>query len=341
MRSARCGGHACSGPAWRARGRRRPPTRSTTCTSSLPSGLSPSAPGSTGSAAPLAVRRFAGFTAGRDFHPTPRGLARLWRVSVQLEHVLVPVTFVLVGALSLQQLEGVGHHVEHGVEALDAARRRPGGVEHEAPPEGAGGGPGEPAERADQPHGLGQPGRLAVEDGQGALRREVARPEAGAAGGDDEPGEAVARGRAGPPPPRRCRRRTTIALDDVVNRLRARCSSSAAPERSSRVPSATPSDTVITCARSAMRSSLPEPRSLALPKPLRPAPQRQQLGSVGSRRRGAEAEEGHAVGAGGLRQEAERRGRAGSHGSPRRLDRLELGVGGARGGRRRRAPRRR
>src|SRR3546814_10297604 len=43
----------------------------------------------TGSAAPLAVRRFAGFTAGRDFHPTPRGLCSIVGTSVQLERVLV------------------------------------------------------------------------------------------------------------------------------------------------------------------------------------------------------------------------------------------------------------
>ena len=44
---------------------------------------------------------------------------------------------------------------------------------------------------ADQPHGFGQAGRLPLDDRPGALGREVPGAEAGAAGGDDEAGEAV------------------------------------------------------------------------------------------------------------------------------------------------------
>ena len=49
--------------------------------------------------------------------------------------------------------------------------------------------PGQPAERVDEPHRLGQARGLAVEHDPGALGGEVARAEAGAAGGDDQPGE--------------------------------------------------------------------------------------------------------------------------------------------------------
>ena len=92
-----CGGHVVSGACGAARGERNDDRGRPGSTTLRPR----SHPDShrrlrdlTGSAAPLAVRRFAGYTAGRDFHPTPRGLSLSCAVSVQLEHVLVLVTFV-------------------------------------------------------------------------------------------------------------------------------------------------------------------------------------------------------------------------------------------------------
>ena len=121
-------------------------------------------------------------------------------------------------------------------------------------------GPGQPPERAHQPHRLGQPGRLPVDDRERALRGEVTRAEPGAAGGDDQPGEPVARGS------QRVGDRVGAVgrddpLDDLEARRRSARSSSAAPDRSSRVPSATPSDTVITFASSATRPVCPPRRS--------------------------------------------------------------------------------
>ena len=95
-----------------------------------------------------------------------------------------------VGVL-VEQPQRVGQHVDDGFEALDAALRRAGGVEHDGVTGDAGDAPREPPERADQAHRLGQAGRVALDDGPGALGRQVARREAGAAGRDDEAGEAV------------------------------------------------------------------------------------------------------------------------------------------------------
>ena len=93
---------------------------------------------------------------------------------------------------------------------LDRARGGAGGVEDEGGADGAGRGPGQAAlVGVGQAHGLGQAGGVAVEDGGGALGREVAGPEAGAAGGDDQPREPVGEaaegvghrvGRRRPPP---------------------------------------------------------------------------------------------------------------------------------------------
>ena len=104
-----------------------------------------------------------------------------------------------------EQAQRVGQHVEDGVEALDAALRRARRVEDDRVPGDAGDAPRQPPERAHEAHGLGQAGRLAVDDRPGALRREVAGREAGAAGRDDQAGEAVGQLDAGPRP--RCRRR--------------------------------------------------------------------------------------------------------------------------------------
>ena len=87
--------------------------------------------------------------------------------------------------------------VGHGLEALDRTGRRPGRVEDESLADRPRGGPAEAAERVHEPHGLGQAGCFTFEDGPGAFGREVAGPEAGAAGGDDEAGEPGAQGLQG------------------------------------------------------------------------------------------------------------------------------------------------
>ena len=56
-------------------------------------------------------------------------------------------------------------------------------------------------------HRLGQAGRFAVDHHPGALGREVAGPEAGAAGGDHDAGEAGDQVAQRERRPRRCRRR--------------------------------------------------------------------------------------------------------------------------------------
>ena len=85
----------------------------------------------------------------------------------------------------------MGEDVEDGLEALDGAGGRPGRVEDEGGADGAGHPPGQPAlVRVGQAHGLGQARGVPIEDGGGALGREVARTETGAAGGDDQTGEA-------------------------------------------------------------------------------------------------------------------------------------------------------
>ena len=100
---------------------------------------------------------------------------------------------------------------------------------------------------------LDDPGRLAVDHRSRAFRREVARPEPGAAGRHDETGEAVAQ------PAERggdCVR--PVGGDRVGQRPRSRAamsrSTSARPLLSSRDPSATPSETVRTLARSVTTS---------------------------------------------------------------------------------------
>ncbi len=92
-----------------------------------------------------------------------------------------------------EQVEGVGHDVEHGLERLDRTCGRAWRVENQAGADRAGSGSGQAAERAHQAHGFGQAWRLALQHSDRAFRRQVARPEAGAAGRDNEPGEAPRR----------------------------------------------------------------------------------------------------------------------------------------------------
>ena len=111
----------------------------------------------------------------------------------------------------------------------------------------AGHGPGQAAQRVDQAHGFGQARGVALEDLPGALGRLVPGPEAGASGGDDQARRSSALSRASSPATEATPSAITRALDHLeAGRLSA--STSAAPERSSRVPATTPSDTVTTLA---------------------------------------------------------------------------------------------
>ena len=210
-------------------------------------------------------------------------------LSPKLEHVLILANLgVSVGGLRPGGPGRAGTTSRtasrHSTEPVGGAR----GVEHEGRPDGAGQPSGEAAQRAHQPHGLGQARRLALEGRPGALGGEVARPEPRAPGGDDEAGEAVRTAA------RRASRTdstpsATTIRSTTSNPAASRCSASAAPDRSSRVPSTTPSDTVITFASSATCRSLAQARDQAS---------------------AAEAEQVHAVGVGVLRAAAPRRGRA-------------------------------
>ena len=95
----------------------------------------------------------------------------------------------MLGGLVGEEGEGVGQDVEDRLEALDGARRRARGVQHDRPANRAGQAPGQAALGVHQPHGLGQARRLSVDDGARALRGQVPGPKARPAGGHDEPGE--------------------------------------------------------------------------------------------------------------------------------------------------------
>jgi hypothetical protein len=70
---------------------------------------------------------------------------------------------VLRGGIG-EEAQGVREHVDDGCELFDATLRRAGGVADDRLPTDASDATGEPAERADQAHRLGQPGRLALDD---------------------------------------------------------------------------------------------------------------------------------------------------------------------------------
>ena len=137
------------GPAGPRAGTTTRSTRIDHVPSSLPSGLSPSAPGSHRIGRPTGREEVRGLHRRSGLPPNPARVLLSCAVSVQLERVLVPVTFVLVGALSGQQLEGVGDHVEHRVEGLDAPLGRSGRVQDQALPRAC-----PPAARLSRPSGL-------------------------------------------------------------------------------------------------------------------------------------------------------------------------------------------
>src|SRR5690242_3705767 len=100
----------------------------------------------------------------------------------------------LVGSAPAQQVERVRQRREDDLEALERAVAGAGQVADDGGADGAADAAAEHAERsargvADAPHGLGEPGRLAVDDHAGALGRQVTGPEPGATGGEDDPGE--------------------------------------------------------------------------------------------------------------------------------------------------------
>ena len=116
---------------------------------------------------------------------------------------------------------------EHDLEALDRAARRAGQVADQRLAPGARDAARQHAEAAAAavarpPDRLDDARRLALDDGAGALGREVAGAEAGAAGRDDQAREPVGElARARPRPPRRRRRRTRCVDDLVAGRGRA------------------------------------------------------------------------------------------------------------------------
>ena len=91
----------------------------------------------------------------------------------------------------VEQPQGVREDVEHGAELLDAALRRAGRVADDRLAAHPGDAARQPAERADRPHRLGQPRRLALDHAVRALRCLVTRGEPRPTGRDDEAGEPV------------------------------------------------------------------------------------------------------------------------------------------------------
>ena len=89
-------------------------------------------------------------------------------------------------------------------------------VADRSPARDAGDAPRQAAERADQPHRLGQARRLALDHRPRALGRLVARSEAGAAGRDDQAGEAVRSSRAALSATLSAPSAVDPVLDDVV-----------------------------------------------------------------------------------------------------------------------------
>jgi hypothetical protein len=90
-----------------------------------------------------------------------------------------------------KQRHRVGQDVDDGTDGLDTALRRARRIHDQAGAECAGDTATEAAERVDQPHRLGEAGRLSIECGLRTLRRAIPWAEAGAPRGDDEPVETV------------------------------------------------------------------------------------------------------------------------------------------------------
>ena len=89
------------------------------------------------------------------------------------------------------------HHVHDGPEALHASLRRPGGVQDEAGSAGTSHAARQATQGVHEAHGLRQPRRLAVQDGEGSLRRLVPWTETRATGRDHEAVETVGEGQDG------------------------------------------------------------------------------------------------------------------------------------------------
>lgn len=111
--------------------------------------------------------------------------------SVAVRSVAVRVGGGVIRRVSGKKVERVADHVEDGIEAFSGAARRTGGVDYQRCPTGTGDGSGQPPERADKPHRLGESRRLAVDHVTCSLGREVSRGEPGSPRRHDQTGEPV------------------------------------------------------------------------------------------------------------------------------------------------------
>ena len=91
---------------------------------------------------------------------------------------------------AVQHRDGVGQQVGDGVERVDRAFRAAGQIQNDGFAANAGGGAGENGARsfldAGGAHLLGETGDQAIGNGDSCFGRDVARAEAGAAGGEDQ-----------------------------------------------------------------------------------------------------------------------------------------------------------
>src|SRR5438874_9829928 len=95
-------------------------------------------------------------------------------IRTKLDRTVKPaIEMSVLGRFLGQEGEGVGQHVEDGLQALERPGLRARRVEDDAAPDRAGEASGEPALGAHEAHPLSQAGRLAVEDGAAALRGQV------------------------------------------------------------------------------------------------------------------------------------------------------------------------
>ena len=88
-----------------------------------------------------------------------------------------------------QQAQGVGQDVEDGLQLFNAALGRTGCVAHDRLPAYAHDASREPPQRVDQPHRLGETGRLTFDYCTGSFGGLVARCETGAPGADHQSGK--------------------------------------------------------------------------------------------------------------------------------------------------------
>ena len=181
--------------------------------SSLPSGLSPSAPGSHRIGRPTGREEVRGLHRRSGLPPNPARVCSVVRQR-QLERVQCVRQWGRPPASS-SRAWGTTSSTASRVSTQPLVD--PGVLRTSACPTVPATRPRQAAERAHQPHRLGQArAPRARATGAGALGREVAGPEAGAAGGDHQAGEARRRRPAARRPPPRRRRRPTVARSTTV-----------------------------------------------------------------------------------------------------------------------------